>query len=65
MIEDISEDDFLDSIDEDDFVFVLDCEGNLKTFIFPDEFDNSTIPKNILDILNIFGVNNVESTTVH
>ena len=65
MIEDISEDDFLDSIEEDDFVFILDREGKLKSFIFPDQYDDHSIPKNVLSILKIFGVDSLDNSTIH
>ena len=64
-LEDIDENDFLDSIDAEDFVFVINHEGNLKTLVLPDEFDNKDIPKNITAILNVFGVDSLNPATLH
>lgn len=64
-LEDISEDDFLDSIDAEDFVFVINQEGDLKTLVLPDEFNNDEIPKNIAAILNVFGVGSLNPATLH
>ena len=64
-LEDISEDDFLDSIDAEDFVFVINNEGNLKTLVLPDEFNNNEIPKSITAVLSMFGVENLSPNTLH
>lgn len=64
-LEDISEDDFLDSIDAEDFVFVINHEGLLKTLVLPDEFNNNEIPKSITAILRVFGVDNFNPNTLH
>lgn len=64
-LEDISEDDFLDSIDAEDFVFVINHEGCLKTLVLPDEFNNTEIPKSIAAILSVFGVDSIHPSTLH
>lgn len=64
-LEDISEDDFLDSIDAEDFVFVINQEGDLKTLVLPDEFNNDEIPKTIAAILSVFGVASLNPATLH
>ena len=64
-LEDIDEDDFLDSIDAEDFVFVINNEGDLKTLVLPDEFDNKDIPQNITAILKVFGVASLNPSTLH
>ena len=43
-VEDISEGDFLDSLDDDDFVFVIDCDGNLKSLLMPEMADEEAVP---------------------
>lgn len=64
-VEDISENDFLDSIDAEDFVFVIDKDGDLKTLVLPDEFKKEDMPENINAVLQVFGVANLNPITLH
>lgn len=59
------EDDIFDNIDEEDYVFVMDSEGNLKTILLPEEYDVNDLPENIQKALMLFGVNKLESRTLH
>jgi len=62
------EDTFEDTLTGDDFGFILDDEGNLKSVFFPVEGD---IPRKIFDILKVCGIKNAEeiygrtSVTIH
>jgi len=48
------------SIDDDDFGFLVDCEGNLKTIFGSDDlFDDP--PENVVKILAIFGIASAQS----
>lgn len=64
-LEDINEGDFLDSLAEDDFVFVLDHEGNLKSLLMPELGKEETIPPNVESVLKFFGVDSTEPVTIH
>lgn len=58
-IEDFEQDADL-SIDDDDFGFLIDSEGNLKTIFGADElFDDP--PENVVKILAIFGIGNAKT----
>ena len=57
IIEDIDEPDFLDSIDDEDFVLILDSNGDLKTIMLPDN-NIGQIPENLSQILKVLGINN-------
>lgn len=59
------DDDFLDNIDEDDYVFIMDFEGNLKTVMLPEEYDVNDLPENILKALELFGVSKLQTRTLH
>lgn len=59
------EDDIFDNIDEEDYVFVMDSEGNLKTILLPEEYDINDMPENIQKALTLFGVNRLEHRTLH
>jgi len=65
-IEDIEEHDFLDSIEEEDFVLILDSNGNLKTMLLPETLMEN-IPENLIQILKVLGIDhhNLESRTIH
>lgn len=48
------------SIEEDDFGFLVDSEGNLKTIFGGEElFDDP--PENVVKILAIFGIGNAKT----
>lgn len=64
-LEDINEGDFLDSLADDDYVFVLDSEGNLKSVLMPDMNKDSEVPSNVESVLKFFGVSNIEPITLH
>lgn len=64
-LEDTSEDDFLDSIGEEDFVFVLDRDGQLKTMLLPEEYENTEMPENLSKVLKVFGISGLEHRVLH
>ncbi len=64
-VEDISEGDFLDSLDDDDFVFVIDGDGNLKSLLMPEMADEEAVPENVVSILKFFGIAKVDPATLH
>lgn len=64
-LEDINEGDFLDSLADDDYVFVLDSDGNLKSVLMPEIDKNSEVPDNVESVLKFFGVSNIEPITLH
>lgn len=48
------------SIEEDDFGFLVDSEGNLKTIFGGEELFEDP-PENVVKILAIFGIGNAQS----
>jgi len=64
-LEDITEDDFIDSIDEEDFVFIIDKHGNLKTMLMPENIRDDYAPSNVFSILNVFGVSSLNPVILH
>jgi hypothetical protein len=64
-IEDLTEEEFIDSIGENDFVLILTEDGNLKTFLMPEIYKDSNLPENISKIFKLLNVNNLESRTLH
>jgi hypothetical protein len=66
--ESIPEYDIDDDISEEDFGFILDREGNLKSVFLPDNV--GAVPDKVLEILELFEIDSIESlanptVTVH
>lgn len=62
------ESDIDDNITDDDFGFVLDRHGNLKSVFLPENLDD--IPDKVMDILELFDIDSIDSlrdptVTVH
>jgi hypothetical protein len=61
------EDDEIDVVDadiaDDDYVFIIGPDGNLKQILLPDEVPFE-LPENINKVLAVFNVNDVESLVV-
>ena len=60
--------DDIDDISDDDYGFILDREGNLKSVFLPENTDD--IPDRVLEILELFEIDSIESlanptVTVH
>jgi|688.fasta_scaffold636257_1 hypothetical protein len=64
---DIEDEDFLTHLSENDFIFVVNCDGELKTILVPEEFDASqtTLPPNIQKMFQIFGITDLTNQTLH
>ena len=60
-------DDEIDVVDadiaDDDYVFIIGPDGNLKQILLPDEVPFE-LPENINKVLAVFNVNDVESLVV-
>lgn len=60
--------DDIDDIEDDDYGFILDRNGNLKSVFLPENTDD--IPDKVLEILELFEIDSIESlanptVTVH
>lgn len=51
--------DDLDDISDEDYGFILDQEGNLKSVFLPE--DTSEIPDKVMEILELFEIDSIES----
>ena len=60
-----SDDDMFSDIDDTDYIFVVSEDGNLKSVLLPDEFENQVTPENVEKILGIFQLNQLHSATLH
>ncbi len=63
--ETVINDDMFDNIEDTDYIFVVGEDGNLKSILLPDEFENQVTPENVEKILSIFQVSNFHSATIH
>lgn len=59
------DDEFFDNIDDGDYVFIMDAEGNLKTVMLPEEYNLSDIPEKVQDALQFFGISKIERRNLH
>lgn len=59
------EDDVMDSIADDDYIFIMDSEGNLKSVMLPEEYTTQITPENVEKVMKIFGLVGFESKTIH
>lgn len=64
-VDDMSEDEFLDSLDIEDFVFVLDSNGNLKNVILPENYETMEIPDAVNTILQMYNINFWNLNAIH
>jgi hypothetical protein len=64
-IDEVTEDDFLDELDLEDFVFVIDREGNLKNLILPENYESMTIPDEISTLLQMYGLSVWNLNSIH
>lgn len=60
----LDEDDFIDSIAEGDYIFVVDSKGNLKSVLLPEDSFAET-PDRVQKVMHIFGISEFENETVH
>ena len=54
-----------DTIEGNEFVFVLDVEGNLKTVILPGEADENDFPETVTKVLQVFELDDLNPQTLH
>jgi hypothetical protein len=59
------DDEFLDDIDDTDYVLILDSNGELKTVMMPEDYNQLNMPETVSKILEVCGVNTFENRTIH
>jgi hypothetical protein len=59
------EEDFIESIADDDYIFIMDSQGNLKSIMLPEEYTTQITPENVEKVMKIFGLAGFESRTIH
>lgn len=64
-VDDMTEDEFLDSLDIEDYVFVLDSDGNLKNLILPENYESMEIPDAVKTILQMYNLNVWNLNSIH
>lgn len=61
----LNEENFADTIDENDYVFVVSPTGTLKSVILPEEFDLDNIPEKIQKIMEALNASYAGKETIH
>jgi hypothetical protein len=64
-VDDMTEEEFLDSLDIEDYVFVLDSDGNLKNVILPENYESMSIPDSVETILKMYNLHVWNLNPVH
>jgi Mg/Co/Ni transporter MgtE len=62
-VEDLQNEDF-DDFDDNDYAFIVGENGKLKSVVYPEELMDEP-PKQIKQILKIFGIKNIEDLEEH
>jgi hypothetical protein len=47
-----------EEISADDYGFILDSNGKLKSVLMPEDYDE--IPEKVIEVFNMFGVTNID-----
>lgn len=66
-LEELDEDQILERLEEDDFIFIVSKDGLLKTVVCPEdsEFDLSNLTDGMKSTIAHFGINLHQSHTIH
>jgi hypothetical protein len=60
------EDDVLDDVTEDDYVFIVGPEGNLKSIVLPENYSHNSMSESIKTLIKSFGVTELHTQqTLH
>ena len=61
-----TDDDVLDDVTEEDYVFIVGPEGNLKSIVLPENYSHNSMTNNIKALIKSFGVNDLYTQqTIH
>lgn len=55
-------------IEDDDFGFIVDANGDLKSVFLPDNMSVSDLPESVQKIFELFGIDDpdrLDNTTIH
>ena len=63
-IDEGTEDDFFDNIADDDYVFIVDKDGKLKTMLCPED-ETAVASDQILNVMKAFGIDLHATHTLH
>ena len=61
------QEEFVDHLNEGDFIFIINEQGSLKTVLVPEDFDidSGPLPANVKKVFKIFGINKLTNQTLH
>lgn len=65
QLNEVTEEEFINCIGEQDFVFIMNSDGTLKTVLLPDDFETAGLPDNVKQIMQIFDIASFQSHTLH
>lgn len=66
FVEGEDDDDAGFNIEDSDYGFILDADGNLKAmFLSEEDLEYSDLPENVQKVMEIFGVTDLDDLTIH
>jgi hypothetical protein len=63
LVDEFDENEYMGDIDEGDYGFILDAQGELKSVFLPEHIPFKA-PKNVNKILKLFGIPDVDNVDV-
>ena len=60
-----NEEDFIDSIADGDYIFVIDAQGKLKSVLMPETVSLDPVPDEVQQVMGIFDLNYMANETIH
>lgn len=66
QIEELTEEEFIDCIGDTDYIFIVTKDGNLKSILIPEEMENTEMPNNVKQVMEIFELDDLtQPRTLH
>ena len=61
----MSEDEFIDSIADGDYIFVIDSQGKLKSMLMPEPASMDPMPAEVQQVMGVFDLTCYPGETIH
>ena len=66
QIEELTEEEFISSIGDTDYIFIMNKDGNLKSILIPEDMENAELPDSVKQVMEIFELDDLtQPRTIH
>jgi len=66
QIEELTEEEFISSIGDTDYIFIMNKDGNLKSILIPEDMENAELPDSVKQVMEIFELDDLtQPRTLH